>query len=244
MRPLSAAQLLDAWEQGLSEPACRRALPLLAAASQDNSTESVATLSIGERDRWLLILREWTFGPQLASVASCSECSEQLEWTVNTSDLCTTKRAELPGELSLELDHYCVTFRVPNSLDLAAVADCTEAETARCSLLERCIVAANLEGQEIASSDLPEPVVKALINRLGDADPQADMQVELECPVCGHSWRALFDIESFFWSEINAWAQRILLEVHTLARAYGWREKDILNLSPWRRHFYLGLVGG
>jgi hypothetical protein len=133
---------------------------------------------------------------------------------------------------------------VPNSLDLAAVADCTEAETARRLLLERCIVAANLEGQDIASNELPDPIVKALVQRMGDADPQADMQIELACPSCGHSWRAVFDIESFFWSEINAWAQRILLEVHTLARAYGWRENDILSLSLWRRHFYLGLVGG
>jgi hypothetical protein len=244
MRPLTAAQLLDAWEQGLSEPACRRALPLLAAASSDTSTESVAVLSIGERDRWLLVLREWTFGPQLASVASCSECSERLEWTVDTADLWMAKQAELPGELSLEVDDYRVSFRVPNSLDLAAIAGCAEAETARRSLLERCISAVQLEGDDISSSDLPDPVVNAVINRMGEADPHADMQVELACPVCGHCWRALFDIESFFWSEINAWAQRILSEVHTLARAYGWREKDILNLSPWRRQFYLGLVGG
>ncbi|HSB10234.1 MAG TPA: phage baseplate protein, partial [Blastocatellia bacterium] len=32
--------------------------------------------------------------------------------------------------------------------------------------------------------------------------------------------------------------------VHTLASAYGWRESDILNLSPWRRQLYLTLVNG
>ncbi len=244
MRPLSAAQLLDAWEQGLSEPACRRALPLLAAASPDASPETVAVLSIGERDRSLLTLREWTFGPQLASVSSCSACSEQLEWTVDTTDLWAAKPPELTGELSLEVDHYRVSFRLPNSLDLAAVAECTDGETARRLLLERCISAVQLEGQDISSNNLPDPVMNAVVNRMGEVDPQADMQVDLACPACGHRWRALFDIESFFWSEINAWAQRILLEVHTLARAYGWREMDILNLSPWRRQFYLGLVGG
>jgi len=34
-----------------------------------------------------------------------------------------------------------------------------------------------------------------------------------------------------------------LSDVHTLARAYGWRERDILTLSPTRRQFYLNMVG-
>ncbi len=31
--------------------------------------------------------------------------------------------------------------------------------------------------------------------------------------------------------------------VHALARAYGWREADVLAMSEARRHFYLELVG-
>jgi hypothetical protein len=34
-----------------------------------------------------------------------------------------------------------------------------------------------------------------------------------------------------------------LREVHTLAWAYGWREADILAMSPARRQFYIELVG-
>jgi hypothetical protein len=51
-----------------------------------------------------------------------------------------------------------------------------------------------------------------------------------------------FDIASYFWDEINAWANRILREVHILASRYGWSERDILALSPWRRQFYLDMV--
>src|ERR1043166_10343738 len=80
MRPLSAAQLLAAWERGLGETRWRRALPLLAASSSD-STEGVAVLSVGERDRRLLQLREWVFGSELGSVANCESCGERLEWT-------------------------------------------------------------------------------------------------------------------------------------------------------------------
>ena len=33
-------------------------------------------------------------------------------------------------------------------------------------------------------------------------------------------------------------------EVHVLARAYGWREPDIVALPAWRRAWYLGFIDG
>ena len=82
-------------------------------------------------------------------------------------------------------------------------------------------------------------VVDAIVAHMAQADPQADIQLSLVCPQCGHQWQAAFDIASFFWSEINAWANRMLREVHILASRYGWSETDILAMSPWRRQFYL-----
>jgi hypothetical protein len=52
----------------------------------------------------------------------------------------------------------------------------------------------------------------------------------------------IFDIASFFWTEIAAEAKRLLGEVHILASAYGWREADILSLNPLRRRFYLEAI--
>jgi len=244
MRPLSPAQLLDAWERGLSQPAYRRVLPLLAAASPDSSIDAVATLTIGERDRSLLTVREWTFGARLAGVANCSECDERVEWTVSTADLYVEQQSEAAGQLSLETDGYCINFRVPNTSDLAAPVGCSDIATAHRALLERCVLSARFHGDEIPSEELPSEIVVSIAKRMAEADPQADLQIDLRCPVCDGNWQALFDIESFFWSEINAWAQRILWEVHLLAGAYGWRESDILNLTPGRRQFYLGLVSG
>ena len=73
-------------------------------------------------------------------------------------------------------------------------------------------------------------------------DPQADVQLALSCPACGQQWRATFDVVSFLWDELDAWARRLLREVHTLASAYHWREADILAMSRWRRQYYLDLV--
>jgi hypothetical protein len=44
------------------------------------------------------------------------------------------------------------------------------------------------------------------------------------------------------WLEITARSQRLILEVHQLARTYGWTEAEILNLSAARRALYLKMV--
>ena len=243
MHRLSVAQLLDAWEKGLSEPVCRRLFPVLAAAYLDCSPDELAALSIGERDRRLLTLRASAFGPQLASVAGCSQCGEVLEWEIETVDFLMEKPAESPGELSMDVDNYHVRFRLPNTMDLASISNYQDASSARGRLLENCISDTQYKGAQVSPSALPVSVTTEIVKRMAEADPQADLEVDLSCPSCGEQWQAKFDIESFFWTELSAWAQRILLEVHSLARAYGWSESDILNLSPWRRQFYLGMAG-
>jgi hypothetical protein len=111
-------------------------------------------------------------------------------------------------------------------------------------LLERCVLAARLENREIEANELSSEVTDAIERRMAEVDPQADVQLDLTCLVCGYGWQALLDIEDFFWTELNAWAKKILSEVHVLASAYGWGEADILNLSPLRRQYYLDLVSG
>ena len=239
MRPLSAAQLLEAWERGLAETRWRRALPMLAASSE-SSTEGVATLSVGERDRRLLKLREWVFGSELGSIANCESCGERLEWTIDTSILLAAQSSQ--ADATFTRDEYEIRFRLPNTLDLEAVGQSVDADVARAALLQRCVTSALRGGVEVGPSELPETVTEALAERMSEVDPQADVQMNLTCPACGHQWQALFDIESFFWTELQSWAERILSEVHLLACAYGWREKDILELSAWRRQFYLGMV--
>lgn len=78
---------------------------------------------------------------------------------------------------------------------------------------------------------------------MANADPLADIQLALTCASCGESFSSPFDIVSYLWTEIEVWALRILSDVDTLARAYAWSERDILNLSPLRRQFYLERVG-
>jgi len=261
VRPLSAAQLLDIWEQGHSQTPVQRALALLAAADPDVRLEALERLSIGERDARLLNLREWTFGSRVVSVVNCPHCGERLEMAFDQADIrvpgsapAGSKTAPIPGELygdgaALVLEHsgYRLSFRPPNSLDLAALSPSMDAERASNQLLARCLLAVERDGQKLedpAAVELPVAVVSAVQERIAQADPQADVTLALTCPACSHQWDAIFDVLTFFWSELQAWAQRLLREVHVLASAYGWREADILALSPSRRQAYMEMIAG
>jgi len=50
MHTLSASELLNVWEQGLTQPPVQRALTLLAVACPDTPPVALAELSIGQRD--------------------------------------------------------------------------------------------------------------------------------------------------------------------------------------------------
>jgi hypothetical protein len=241
MRALSAAEFLDVWEHGLVQPPAQRALTLLALACTETSLDELAQFSIGQRDAHLLALREQTFGPQLASITNCPVCAEQLEFHVDAADISATSKAP---EASLYLTYagYGVELRLPTSLDLASLDPTADLETNRQHLLQRCVIAAQRGGMEIAVAELPAEVETAIAQRIAEADPQANVQLALTCPKCQHAWQSTLDILSYFWTEIDAWASRLLREVHALASAYGWREAEVLALSPWRRQAYLELI--
>ncbi|OEY66748.1 hypothetical protein [Marinobacter sp. X15-166B] len=239
-----AEQLLNVWEQGLNQPLLQRALMLLAVACPDCSPDTLATLSIGERDSRLLQLRARLFGQQLSNTAVCPQCNERLEWQSCIADLLVdTDRADCKaGGFELQTEGYQLRFRLPNSLDVAAAANAGGAEDAVQQLLLRCVIEIEQDGVNCANAPLPEGVVQALAERMEALDPQADIRTDLTCPECAHHWCALFDIASFLWAEVNGWAERMLHMVCRLAAAYGWSERDILNLSPVRRQLYLGMV--
>jgi hypothetical protein len=64
----------------------------------------------------------------------------------------------------------------------------------------------------------------------------------LACPACGSGWETTIDVPSYLWEEVVASARRLAREVAELAAAYGWREVDVLQLTPWRRRLYLALA--
>lgn len=143
-----------------------------------------------------------------------------------------------------EGDGVRVTYRLPRVSDLIAIGDPSASGAMLSVLLERCVLRAEADSATVPVAALRADIVEALAAEMARRDPQADLQLALTCPACGHSWQAPFDIASFFWAEIAAAAKRLLREVHLLARAYGWREADILAMSASRRQAYIEMIQG
>ncbi|HET7228753.1 MAG TPA: hypothetical protein VFJ16_01990 [Longimicrobium sp.] len=244
MRRLSAGEVLDAWEAGRDQHPLDRALTLLAAASPGTPRATLAALSVAERDARLLELRAAMLGPQLPAFTPCPACGERLEMTLDSGELGVRDAPPGPGPWDASVGGMEFRFRLPDSRDLAAVAECASAEEGRRLLAERCVLAARRGGREVAAAELTDDEVSALSEAMGEVAPNAEVVLALSCPACGEAWSALLDVEAFFWAELSVRARRVLREVDALARAYGWSEREILSLPPRRRRSYLELVEG
>jgi hypothetical protein len=98
------------------------------------------------------------------------------------------------------------------------------------------------EESEGVPREYPEAILAEIETRMTEADPQSDVVLEFACDACRHDWTTTFDIGHFLWEEISARAARLLLDVHLLARAYGWTESEVLMLSDARRAAYIDMV--
>lgn len=224
---------------------------ILAVAYPDMDWQQLEALSIGERDARLLTVRERTFGTALDVFTTCPQCKQALELSLTTTNLgfkipdCVQNTGQ---EISTVIDDLTVQYRLPNSTDLEAVANCKDIEVAGKLLLDRCVLDIhNTTGEQrqpiVKHEEIFTPeFVKALACQMADQDPQAEVLLNLQCVECKHEWQALFDIASFFWIELESHAKKLLSEIYILARSYHWREQDILALTPTRRKWYLEMA--
>jgi len=248
-RTLTQSELLSMWERGEGQRPARRALALLSGAAPDSTAAELAAMLVGRRDATLLALREQLFGSAFTGVTSCPACGEEMELAFGIDEVRRERVAESSSRQVVEgfveqivEGDYRIEFRVPSSEDLLAIEEVGDLDVARARLFERCVTRATLGGDAIAPAGLPQHVVDLIAARMGAADPQADVQIDVDCPSCGHAWREPFDIATFLWSELAVLARRLVGEVHELASAYGWSEEQILGLSPARRSAYLEMV--
>jgi hypothetical protein len=236
---LSPSVLLNVWDEAMAQPSPAKAVALLNAAWPEPAPGGWIAASIGDRDRALLRLREQLFGPRLEATARCPGCGQRLEMSFTVEEITAPAPADTAQPRRLSLDGYELLYRTPTTADLLAVGSAGDPV----DLLDLCVEAL-YSGEPFDCRRLPDAVARAVSDAMAAADPQADVQIEMDCPGCAHRWNATFDILTFLWGEIDDWAAITLREVHALASAYGWSEREVLSLSPRRRRVYLEMVSG
>lgn len=238
MRSPSGEEILAIWEAALAEHPLDRALTI-AAAFSGQPKSVLARVPIGMRDSLLFQARAQVFGPRLDTYSECPSCGGSVEFAVEIDKLPLQPcgEHELAGAAARVYETPAgVPYRLPNSFDLAAIAGKNNPQEAEQLLVRRCIAKDDVEVDERTLEDVSQAIA--------ERDPAGDLVFEVACPNCGVRWTLLLDIASFFWREMNSYAKRLVSDVDTLARAYGWQERDILNLSPARREIYLQMVVG
>jgi hypothetical protein len=146
-----------------------------------------------------------------------------------------------------------LTWRPPTPADLRAAASAADPVA---DLTRRCLRMApagedpdRSHGGDPALGDLDQitldgDVLAAIEQAMAEADPLAEVVAAVTCPYCTTGFPAEVDLGEFVWSELEALARRLLVDVDLLARAYGWTEHDVLALSDARRAAYVRMASG
>lgn len=237
-----AQDIVRLWEKGQGLSPLGRTMLLLRAERSDLDVASAALLSLGARDQALLNLRERLFGPTLQMFAPCASCHAELEVELTTAQV-RAACAQADAIFEEVFDSLRVRYRLPCSADLHALSGPRDLQPTYLELLSRCVLAITPESDAPISPELTASTAEAIAARMLEHDPQAEILLHVSCLECGHGWQTALDLGSYLWTELSTAAKRLMLEVHALAHAYGWREPDVLELGPQRRQFYLSLVG-
>ena len=244
LEPLPAEAALRLWEQGFGHaPWVRDDLLLSAAGAQSTSTPR----TLGARNAALMRLHGSWFGARLELLSTCPQCGTTIEFAADCEALAPQLDGAPPAApQALEFEGHRIEFRVPDIEAVVLASTTWPQPVTDPDFAERlwsvCVLSAAREGQPCRAADLPEPVRLAVTERMEALDPGASISFALECPGCAARWQAPLDIGLALWRKLQQQAERLLIDVDTLARAYGWAQHEVLALSPLRRAAYLQMV--
>ena len=227
--------LLDASEAGAALHPLDRALLLLRLAEIDRAAqESPADWPLARRERGLLALSTALFGDRLECVADCPACGAVSEFDLSAHAL--GEGLGWSDEETREIGGHEVRLRPLSTRDLAAAAASPDGPQA---LMHYAVAGVRVGGEDRDFTALPAETRAAIVAAVEQREAEGEALLELACAECGHAWSEPFDIGAHLWERISGAARRIVGEVATLARAFGWREEDVLAIPRARRRLYL-----
>jgi hypothetical protein len=225
--------LLALWEQALPLAAPAREALL----ARDGTAPAPPTVG-AQRLRLLERLGD-ELGRRVSLRSRCPACGDEAAFDVDLRGLAGQLEADDGRLHALAHGRWAIGFRLPAPDDLI---DAANADDFVQDLLARCVQQASLEGEAQAIDKLPQDVLAALSAAMDALDPAANLAFDVACPTCSHAWSAPFDPAGALWSKLQGQAERLLVDIDTLAQRHGWTEAEILALSPARRRAYLQLA--
>lgn len=234
-----AQQVLDIWEQANGKEIEAQTQLLLSLSESGAPVEPLSNLTIGERNHRLLELRQQLFGSKIEAYVECPKCNQALDLAFFIDQLGFDHVRGLPAEQVIESGAITAMVSLPNGHDLIALANVETAEKGRELLFSRCLSDLRKDGHAVEVSELDENDLSSLETLIAELDPRMELLFNLSCPACENQWQAPFEVDVYLWHEFDTYVRELLEDIHLLARAYGWSEKEILAMSEKRRRYYV-----
>lgn len=192
--------------------------------------ETVRALSVADRQYLMRRLAVEVGIEESWIAAGCPQCGASFDIPVRHAELPVKPAGEGYPFATVDTSLGPVRFRVPDGADQEAVAGIGDPREARRALAARC--AESLPG-ELSDEDLDR--AEAALEAVA---PEVVTRAQAACPDCGEAAEVHLDP----YVCLGAANSGLFLDVHALASAYHWSEKEILAMPRERRRLYLSLV--
>ncbi len=212
------------------------------------TANTVGRLTVGDREALLLYLRRLTKGERMQSILNCpqTDCNELMDIELNVSDLLQpayqSPQPVYEDTVQSSERKFRVRFRLPTGFDqeAAALKASTDVQAGEELLLKRCVE--SVFDEEDNETECSPEILEDLPLKMAQLDPQAEMILNLICPICNKSFSSLFDTGAYLLEEITSTSEALYYQIHLLALHYHWSEAEILSMNISKRHRYLNLL--
>lgn len=199
--------------------------------------ERVDALCVPDR-RFLMIELARELGLSFAwSTHVCSECGVRFDFPLDLAELPVMPASEHYPVALIATACGRVRLRVPTGADQIGLAAAEDDAMAADLLVRLCLSPCEVTDEDLihrlSSSDLA-----AIDAALEELAPRLPWAVEAPCPECRSS--NIVAIDAAGW--LAHLADGPTGDVHEIAMAYGWSERDILALTRTQRLKYLTLI--
>jgi hypothetical protein len=242
LREWSFAPLTGAVELAITEAARgagslpRRVTAVLAAALGEvgggaASFETVRSLCVADRQYLMrqLAVRLGLEEDWLST--SCARCGSSFDVPIRYSELPVKPAGDGFPYAAAETSLGRLRLRVATGADQEAVAGIEDPEEARQRLARRCLT-------EPVPGPLSEQDLQRIEGALEQVSPEVVTRAQAACIDCGEPYELYLDP----YVCLSRAGTEIFADIHTLASAYHWSEKEILGLPRERRRLYLSLL--
>jgi hypothetical protein len=198
----------------------------------------VDSLSVPDR-RYLMAELAGALGLSFSrSIHVCSECREPFHVPLDLARLPVYPAGGGNTSADVITTAGRVRVRVPTGADQIRIAQADDDAAAARLLVALCVAPADGPSRNGTPAQFSAEDLVAIDAALDELAPNLPWAAEAPCPECGHVNVIPIDVAGW----LTRLADGPTADVHEIATAYGWSEREILALTRTQRLKYLALI--